>query len=276
MSESLKVAACQMNSVDSVEKNLEQMLSLIEDVPTKTNITFFPENCLYMRIKEGDSVHIFDLSEAVFMKLAQKANQKKMWLHLGSLPVKMAGVTYNSSVMISPSGEVFSSYQKIHLFDISLEGRPPVKESDVFTHGEAPRIIEVEEWKIGQTICYDVRFSELFTYYAQNHVDMLIVPSAFLVETGKVHWDILLRARAIESQAFLVAAAQAGTHVGINGGSRGTYGHSLIVDPWGNKLQEAKSDGPEVISFELRKAEIRKVREQIPMRSHRRLVKVRE
>lgn len=272
----LGVAVCQMNSVDDIEANFQQIQKLLKDVPDdgSYDLACFPENSVYMRLKEGEKVAGVELQDPVFSKLAQLAKSKKIHLHLGSLPLRHNGHLSNASVLISPSGDVRTSYQKIHLFDIELEGQLPVRESDVFKHGDQPQILQIQDWHIGQTICYDLRFSELFSWYAQHSVELILVPSAFLVPTGKVHWDILLRARAIESQAYIVASAQAGVHTGKNGGSRETYGHSLVVDPWGQVIAQGTSSGPQTLLVKIDLKRVQAVRKQIPMRNHRRLVTV--
>lgn len=271
----LGVAVCQMNSIDDVEANYHQILKLLFDVPEKKyQLACFPENSIYMRLKEGEKVAGISLADEVFKKLSKAAADKKMWLHFGSVPLRHEGHLSNASVLVSPDGKIEMTYQKIHLFDISLEGHVPVRESDVFKHGAEPQILQIQNWHIGQTICYDLRFSELFNWYAQHSVELILVPSSFLVPTGKDHWEILLRARAIESQAYVVAAAQAGHHMGKAGGSRDTYGHSLVVDPWGHILAEGRPEGAQTLLVELDLKRVEAVRKQIPMKNHRRLVRV--
>lgn len=262
----------QMNSVDLVETNKKQIYEILrESAEQKAKICFLPENCLYMRVKEGEIITPFRLSDDVFAELSEWAKKFKLVVHLGSLPLELEGKVYNSTVVISEKGEVKATYQKIHLFDIELEGAKAIRESDVFCHGGAPQIIDLFGWKIGQTICYDLRFAELFHYYGKNEVDLIVVPSAFLVPTGQVHWEVLLRARAIENQCFIVAAAQSGTHKSTKGEfERTTFGNSLVVDPWGRVLHKREA-GVGCLTFTLDKAEIAKVRKQIPMKSHRRL-----
>jgi predicted amidohydrolase len=159
----------------------------------------------------------------------------------------------------------------MHLFDIQLEGQKAIRESDAFRHGQKPSVLEVDGWRIGETICYDVRFAELFSQYARKEVDVILVPAAFLVKTGEAHWHILLRARAIESQAYVIASAQGGTHKGIKGGVRETFGHSLVIDPWGGIQAEVTNNGPGFSISILSRERIMKVRGQIPMKDHRRL-----
>lgn len=274
MSSELVVAVAQMTSIDDTDANLMQMEALLEDifVSHSPRLVGFPENCLYMRVKEGEKIQGFSLEDGVFSRLSDLAKKYDTHLHLGSVPLHIEGHLYNSSVLVTPRGEVRPTYQKLHLFDIQLEGQKPIRESDVFRHGQRPSVIDVDGWKIGETICYDVRFAELYSQYARKEVDLILVPAAFLVKTGEAHWEILLRARAIESQAYLMASAQGGTHVSASGGGmRETYGHSLVVDPWGSVLGqvEKRSVGYAVVS--LTKERIEGVRRQIPMKFHRRL-----
>ena len=269
----LKMIVLQMQSIDDVQANLRQIKSLLDDVPPqKTSaLVCLPENALYMRIIEGEKIQGLELSDPCFLELKKIAQEKNLVLHIGSAPLKQGEKLVNSSVLIWPIGRIEASYQKIHLFDIDLAGQAPIRESDVFNHGEIPRLFNLGDWKWGQTICYDLRFAELFSYYAKEQIDGLLVPAAFLAKTGEAHWHVLLRARAIESQCFVVAAAQAGVHR-TPGGQRETYGHSLVIDPWGRVLAEGSGDHPEKLEVELDLGEINKVRQQIPMAAHRRLL----
>ena len=269
----LVVANVQMTSIDDVDTNLMQMESLLESVFEKhqPRLVAFPENCLYLRLTEGEKIPGFEISHSLFSRLSELAVQYKAYLHLGSVPLLIEGHLYNSSVLITPSGQVQPTYQKMHLFDIQLEGQKAICESDAFRHGQKPNILDVDGWRVGEAICYDVRFAELFSQYARKEVDLILVPAAFLVKTGEAHWSILLRARAIESQSYVVASAQGGTHQGVKGGNRETYGHSISIDPWGNVLGEITQHGPGFMVTTLSRQQIEDVRKQIPMKFHRRL-----
>lgn len=178
---------------------------------------------------------------------------------------------FNASFLIQPNQAPQILYRKIHLFDIALKDQKPIKESDFFAYGAQENIFEYKGFKFGSSICYDVRFSELYLKYARQAVDVILVPAAFLVKTGQAHWDILLRARAIESQCYVLAAAQAGKHVRSDATVfRETYGNSLIVDPWG-QIVARKEEGVGLIYAKLDKKQIESVRTQIPMAQHRRL-----
>lgn len=267
--ENLKIALTQITSVDDVTQNTDIILSLLKKLSkNEVEAVFFPENCLYMRLKEGEKIQGFTLQHESLRELGNWSKQNNTGLHLGSIPVLEDGKLFNGTVWINKKGEPRVSYRKIHLFDIHLQDHKPIRESDVFKHGLGPQILEIENWKLGQSICYDLRFSDLFHYYAKQHVDAILIPAAFLVKTGQAHWDILMRARAIESQCYVIASAQAGLHKSANG-QRETYGHSVVIDPWGTVVAELKNS-PEIQVVELQKSRIQAVRTQIPMKDHRR------
>lgn len=271
--ESLTVAVCQMTSTDKVENNFLQMKNLIAQIPEEAGVRLavFPENALYLRLREGEKISGISLEDSHLAKLAELAKFRQMHLHL-TTPVRLDGDLYNSSVHISETGEVEATYQKIHLFDITLEKGPSVRESDVFKSGDGAKILEIDGWRIGESICYDLRFAELFSIYAKAKVDAVLIPSSFLVKTGEAHWDVLMRARAVENQCYVLAPAQSGTHkTEDHAGQRETYGNSLIVDPWGTVISRLGDRGPGVSIAVLRRSEIEKVRRQIPMADHRRL-----
>ena len=271
----MRVALGQMTSNESVEGNFQQMQNLLNQIqrPETTDLVCFPENSLYMRIREGEKVQGLSIDHEIFKALSQEAQKRNLNLHLGSVALRDGEKLSNASVFIAKTGVVKKSYVKIHLFDIELEGHPPVRESDVYKHGEKPEILTLEGWNLGQSICYDMRFSELYAHYARAKCEVLMMPSSFLVPTGKVHWEILLRARAIESQAYVLAVAQAGEHQSALQASatRSTYGHSLVVDPWGQVIAQGSAAGPQLLEVELHQDLVHKVRRQMPMASHRRL-----
>lgn len=290
----IKIALVQLTSVDRLEKNIEsifQILDQIEKLPVeqKPQIIFFPENTLFMRVKEGDSVRAFTLQEPVFEQLAQYCKKNDCAIHLttamrsqqasgGSAEINnlTSEKISNASVLILPDGAKKIVYEKIHLFDIELTGQKPIRESDVFIYGDKPSTFEYAGFRFGSSICYDVRFSELYRDYAKQDVDAILVPAAFLVKTGQAHWETLLRARAIESQCYVLAPAQTGKHISSSDRqgdaevSRDTYGHSMAIDPWG-EIVALKQDGVGFILCELDKEKIAQVRRQIPMKNHRRL-----
>lgn len=272
MNEPLSIVVLQLQSVDDTQKNLEQILDLLS-LRQKSNtrsLICLPENSVFMRLEEGAKIQGLTLEDPVFGALLNRSKELGATFHLGSVPLKMGNKLGNVSVLIDPEHGIRPAYQKVHLFDIALEGQAPMRESDVFHPGDEESSFDLGNWKIGQSICYDLRFSELYLRYAKAGCSLVLIPAAFLKTTGEMHWHVLVRARAIESQCYVVAAAQAGVHKSIRG-QRETYGHSLIVDPWGRVIAEGSGDSPQLIEATLDLALVRRVRTQIPMASHRKL-----
>lgn len=271
-SEKLKIAVAQMTSVDHLSLNLAKINELyLRAVNAGAELVVFPENSLFFRIRAGSKLESYDWSGPEFKSLRAAVDKNSAALMLTTAMPGKNGKHLNSTVLFAPGEEPRVVYSKVHLFDVDVAGAPSVRESDYFESGAGPAVLEFRGWKIGLSICYDVRFSELYLDYAQK-VDLILVPSSFLVPTGEAHWHTLLRARAIEAQAYLAAPAQAGEHVSGDQVRR-TFGHSLVVDPWGRVLADLNlSEGFEVV--ELSREAISKVRQQIPMISHRRLGRV--
>ena len=189
-----------------------------------------------------------------------------IWLLAGSIleSAPEESRAYNASVLFSPAGEAAASYRKIHLFDVEVGGHT-YRESATTVAGAVVATGLVDGLRVGLSICYDLRFPELYRSLADRGADVLVVPAAFTETTGRAHWEVLLRARAIENQAFVIAANQVGQHA--NGTS--SYGHSMIVDPWGRILAEA-SDGPGIVVADLDLGQLAEIRERLPALKHRR------
>lgn len=273
--ETLQVHLLQLNSTDQIDSNWQRIQGLLQLLERKPEAQFvsLPENALYLRIKEGETIPGMSLEDPIWKEIQETSRALNLVLHFGSVPLKKGTKLTNASVIVTPDGGIHSPYSKIHLFDIHLENQSAIRESDVFEFGDRTSIFEWQGWKFGLSICYDLRFAELYLHYAKQQVDAILVPAAFLVPTGQAHWEVLLRARAIESQCYVLAAAQAGTHRSVRGveATRQTFGHSLGIDPWGKVLVQGASEGSQILSFEMRRAEINRVRRQIPMAAHRRL-----
>lgn len=264
--DSLKLALVQMTSSDVPAENLKRVIEAYSRaVEQGADLCVFPENTIYFRIQAGSK--IIGLDPEVISQL-EKAAASGTALMLTTPVEDSPGKFRNSTWLFEPGVRGREVYAKIHLFDVDVEGAPSVRESEYFVNGEAPRMISFRGWNLGLSVCYDLRFAELYLNYAQK-ADVILVPSAFLVPTGEAHWHTLLRARAIEAQCYVAAPAQAGAHL-AGGQTRRTYGHSLVVSPWGKVVAELDG-GPDVLTVELVKDEIAKVRKQIPMARHRRL-----
>lgn len=267
----MKIAAIQMTSGDDIAANiaaLEPMLA--RAAKAGATLVATPENTFYMR-REG-TVAMSDVAmekhEGVaFAKAAAK--QHKVWLLIGSIRALEAGMNkpFNRSILCSPEGKVAAVYDKIHLFDVMLPNGHSYHESSQVQAAEKAVVAEMGEWKLGMSVCYDLRFPLLYDQLAHKGATLISVPSAFTRPTGAAHWHTLLRARAIETQCYVIAPAQCGTHPG----GRETYGHSLIIDPWGKISAEASADKPEVIYAEIDLARLGDVRAQIPVHQHRRI-----
>lgn len=188
-----------------------------------------------------------------------------LWLLIGSLAVRMPGEkrVANRSYLLNPNGEISAYYDKIHLFDVDLPGRESYRESASVAPGARAVTAELPWGRLGLSVCYDLRFPQLYRALAKAGAQFLAVPSAFTVPTGKAHWHVLLRARAIETGAFVFAPAQTGTHAG----GRRTFGHALIVSPWGEVLADA-GDAPGLIAAEIDPARVAEARQAIPALTH--------
>lgn len=263
----LKLAVVQLTSNDTPADNLTRIeAAYAKAVEQGAELVVCPENSIYLRIQAGSKIEGLSADQILRLeKLVQSAA-----LMVTTPTAEGAGKFRNSTWMFEPGKSAREVYTKIHLFDVDVDGAPSVRESDFFVNGPGPRLIEYRGWKLGLSICYDVRFSELYSAYAQK-ADVVLVPSAFLVPTGEAHWHTLLRARAIEGQCYVAAPAQSGAHTS-GGQTRKTYGHSLVVNPWGKVMLDLDG-GPDVATVTLSHEEIMKVRRQIPMERHRRLAR---
>src|SRR4051812_37323552 len=193
------------------------------------------------------------------------ARELKIHLHVGSLALRATPErAVNRSFLIGPDGNILASYDKIHMFDIELDGGESYRESANYQPGETAVISDLPWGRIGLTICYDVRFPALYRALAEAGAAFIAVPSAFTVRTGEAHWHTLLRARAIENGAYVFAAAQGGRHES----GRVTYGHSLIIDPWGAVVAEAEGDEPGIILAKIDPAKVTEARKVVPSLQH--------
>jgi predicted amidohydrolase len=261
-------AACvQLRSSDDVAENIRETVKLVREAAARgASFIATPENTTLMApdgaaklASSFDEAH--DPALPVFAGLAKELH---IWLSIGSLAIKVSDTkTANRSFLISPDGRVAARYSKIHLFDVELASGEAYRESSTVAGGGEAVVADTEWGTIGLTVCYDVRFPQLYRSLAQKGAFLFTVPSAFTVPTGSAHWHVLLRARAIENGAFVVAAAQGGPHA--NG--RKTYGHSLIVAPWGEVLAEAGTD-PGVIVADIDPALSKLARDRLPNLQH--------
>lgn len=260
-------ALVQMRSGLTPEPNLEQGIRLIREAvkagadyvltPEVSNMMQLNREALFAQLAEQDD----DLSLKAYRELARELN---IHLHIGSLALRASPErAVNRSFLIGPDGTILASYDKIHMFDIDLGNGESYRESANYQPGETAVISDLPWGRIGLTICYDVRFPALYRALAESGASFLAVPAAFTKPTGEAHWHVLLRARAIENGCFVFAAAQGGLHEN----KRETFGHSLIIDPWGKVLAEGAIE-PGFIMARIDPAEVTKARGKIPSLQH--------
>lgn len=262
-------AAIQMTSGDDVAANIAQAEPLVrEAAQAGARFVALPENAFYMRREGTAKTNDVSMAEHAGIRWAQAAaKEHRIWLLVGSIRARENGVKpFNRSVLISPGGSIAAYYDKLHLFDVTLPDGQQYLESSQALAGSTPVVANTDLARIGLSICYDLRFAPQYRALALAGAELLAVPSAFTRPTGEAHWHILLRARAIENACYVIAPAQAGTHPG----GRETYGHSLIVDPWGTVIAEANGDAPQMVLAEIDPARVAKVRAQIPVLAHHR------
>ncbi len=285
----LVVGVVQMTSTDAVDDNLERAARLVRQAASAgARLVGLPENFAYLG---NDRDHRLAIAESIpdpgaaagtgappgpiLTAMQALARATGAWLLLGGFPERTTTASpasapatkiRNTAVLLDPSGTVAAVYRKIHLFDVDVPGGKRFRESEAIEAGGTPVVAETPWGGLGLSICYDLRFPELYRALAARGARLVAVPSAFTLETGKDHWHVLLRARAIENQVFLLAPAQFGAH----GPSRVSYGHALIVDPWGVVLAEC-GDHEGVALARLDFAYQDKVRTALPVLAHRRV-----
>ncbi len=270
-----RAALVQMCAMKSVDKNLIEATRLIREAAAG--------GALYVQTPEVTTLMETDKAKLVIAIRPEEGNpalahfralarELKIWLHIGSMAVAVPGDRFaNRSFLISPEGAVAAKYDKIHMFDVQLPGGETYRESKNYRPGEDAVLADLPWGRLGMTICYDLRFPGLYRALAQAGASMLAIPAAFTVPTGKAHWHVLMRARAIETGCFVMAAAQGGMHET----GRATYGHSLIVAPWGEIIAEADGDGPAVVFADIDLAHVTEARRRVPSLEHDRSFTVR-
>jgi nitrilase len=277
----MKVAAIQMVSGTDLQRNLASAHDLLQRAAQDgAELAVLPEYFCLLGQRDTDKLAIQEPSGTgpIQRFLADAARELGLWIVGGTLPISApgdaagaagaAGRVYNSTLVYSPAGQCVARYDKIHLFRFD-NGQERYDESRVLVPGQTPVVFELASrdghgWRVGLSVCYDLRFPELYRDYARAGVDLLLVPSAFTYTTGRDHWELLLRARAIENLAFVVAAAQGGHHEN----ARRTWGHSMLVDPWGGVIAK-RAERAGVVSAELAFARIESCRAQLPALLHR-------
>ena len=263
MSRILKTAAIQMRSGIHPARNMEALAPLVAEA-AQAGATFVstPEmtTCLGRNAQRRSDAAAKDDNDPTIQAAAALASKHRLWLHLGSAAFASEGLKiFNRALVFSPEGSITARYDKIHLFDVDL-GAEKYRESDYIEWGGKAVIADLSGPKLGLSICYDLRFAPLYRRLAQAGAEILAVPAAFTRPTGEAHWEVLLRARAIETGSFVIAAAQGGTHED----GRTTWGHSMIIDPWGKILAQKADDAPGLIFAEIDLDQAAEARRKVP------------
>ncbi len=267
----MRAALVQLTSTEHLSANLDAARRGVKTaVERGAEFVALPENFAFLR-REGQPIPCAQgIDGEIIGAVRELARQYRVPILAGTFAEAVEGDSrvYNTSVLISADAAIESVYRKIHLFDVDLtdSGGGVFKESAFFAPGEEVVVAETDFGKLGLSVCYDVRFPELYREMAARGARWITVPAAFAPQTGKVHWETLLRARAIENQAFVLAPAQCGRH----SSDRSSYGHSLIIDPWGQILAEA-GDEPTVIVADCDPEAQDRIRASLPVLRHRRL-----
>ncbi|WP_461517011.1 carbon-nitrogen hydrolase family protein [Porticoccus sp.] len=267
-----RIAAIQMTSGGNLQANLKQAAELIaQAVQQGAELLVLPEYFAYHGCRDVAAIAIAerDTSGPARCFLAEQARQHGIWLVGGTIPV---AVEYDkraaaSCFVLNARGEEVACYRKIHLFDVDVEdAKGSYRESDDYCHGGETVVVDTPFGKLGLTVCYDLRFPELYRSLAEQGAQILLVPSAFTAATGEPHWELLLRARAVENLCYVVGANMGDRFHD----KRPTWGGSTIIDPWG-KVLAALADGPGVVVAEIDLAYLHKLRQKMPVHEHRRL-----
>jgi predicted amidohydrolase len=264
-------AAIQLNSTPDQEANLARAQALVEEAVSRSaRLVALPEHFACLGREADIAAAAQPLDGPLVNRFRELAARLQIFLLMGSFPERTPEKArpYNTSLLLGPRGQILARYRKLHLFDVALPGAPPYRESET-THPGSEVIIAAlpgESFTAGLAVCYDLRFPELFRAQVSKGANLLLVPAAFTLATGRDHWEILLRARAVENLSYVVAPAQYGQHIP----GRVSYGRSLIIDPWGTILAQAP-DGDGLILARLDYERLQRLRRKLPCLRHRRL-----
>lgn len=267
----MRVAALQLNSTPDMDHNLSRARALIQEAASQgAQLIALPEHFAYLGPEDLKPPSAQPLDGPLVSEFEDLARKLGVFLLLGSFPELTPGESrpFNTSVLLSPQGEILASYRKMHLFDVDLDQGPRYRESQFIQAGTELAVVPLPgtPFTAGLAICYDLRFPELFRALTAQGMDLLLLPAAFTLATGRDHWEVLIRARAIENQCYVIAPAQWGQH----SPGRRSFGRALIVDPWGLILAQAP-DGEGVIYARLDHDRLQRLRRELPCLRHRRL-----
>ncbi|OEE21157.1 carbon-nitrogen hydrolase family protein [Aliivibrio fischeri] len=265
-----KVGIVQMTSGAEPDENIKQLKLKLKGLQLQgAKLVLTPENCIVFGKKDDYERYAEPVGKGVLQdQLSALARHYQLWLVIGSFPTRNEnGSLSTTSLVFDDNGHLVEHYNKLHMFDVDVEDRhQSYRESDTFTAGDDIKVVDTPIGKVGLSICYDVRFPQLYSELRKQGAEIILVPAAFTKVTGYAHWDILLRSRAIETQCWVLAAGQWGKH----GAGRETWGHSMIIDPWGNKVT-AQQEGTGVIIADIDLEQMNQIRKKMPVAQHARL-----
>ncbi len=267
----LRLALIQNDAGPDPAVNLARLERRIARLPAGTDLIALPEVFAARGHDDDLRAAAERIPGPVTGRLAALAARRRVWVLAGSVLERSGGRIYNTSLLIDRRGRIAARYRKMHLFEAALASGQVVRERDVYAAGSMPVMADLEGWRCGLAICYDLRFPELFRYYVARGATLLFLPSNFTQQTGRAHWETLVRARAIENQACVVAPNQCGRNrrTGV-----ASYGHSLVIGPWGETLAAAGTRETTLRTV-LDPGAVRRIRDRIPALRHRRLAPVR-
>lgn len=263
-----RAAIIQMVSSSKVEENLSQATKLLKQAKEKdAALVLLPENFAFMGFNEFDKMNVAEVHGQGLIqdRISQLARELNLWIIAGTIPLKTSGTRVRAaSLVYDNKGCEAARYDKIHLFDVRISEKEAHQESVTIERGDMLSLVDTPVGRVGLAVCYDLRFAELFHRLMNNGAELFALPSAFTETTGQAHWESLLRARAIENLSYVLAANQGGVHE--NG--RTTYGHSMMVEPWGSIIAEQKEFGAGVLTADIDLARLRHLRKQFPSIEH--------
>jgi len=262
-----KIGVIQMTSTSSLDENFFQVSRLVQEAKEAgAAMVFLPECFSFIGSKSNPAITVAEnLDGPIMQKYRDLAAAHSIWMSLGGFQEKCAGETtklFNTHVILDEKGAIVETYRKIHLFDVDFLG---LQESAFTEGGTELKVVQTPVGSIGLAICYDLRFPEMFVALRRMGAEIILVPSAFTYKTGSAHWEVLLRARAIETQCYVIAAAQDGKH----NDERESFGHSLVVDPWGVICAQC-SEGPNINVCDISLNYVAEIRKKMPILEHRR------
>jgi predicted amidohydrolase len=268
----MRVALIQMTSGDRPADNFARAEELVRKAAEgEPDLVALPENFLFLRAEGDKPGYAEEIETGEYVGLLRSlARELGVWILAGSVPEKIEGSDriHNTSVLLGRRGDVHALYRKIHLFDVTLPNGVELRESRYVAPGSEVVTADTDMGKIGLSVCYDLRFPELYRRLTREGAEAIFVPSAFTYQTGKDHWHVLLRARAIENQVYVAAPAQTGRH----SDRRQSYGHSLVADPWGQVIAEAAEDEGAIVFAELDLERLKEIRRKLPCLEHIKLM----